>query len=133
MISLDIRSKEDVSLGSEQIMLFCKGHKIDRKTAYYASLCFEELAENIVEHGFPRNKSSDPMIDLRVVITDNTFVMRLRDNCPQFDVTKQFIAANAENADPTRNIGIRIISKTASDITYLHAFETNSIIIRFAL
>lgn len=133
VISLDIRSKEDVSLGSEQIMLFCKGHKIDRKTAYYASLCFEELAENIVEHGFLRNKSSDPMIDLRVVITDNTFVMRLRDNCPQFDVTKQFIAANAENADPTRNIGIRIISKTASDITYLHAFETNSIIIRFAL
>lgn len=133
VISLDIRDKEDVSLGSEQIMLFCKGHKIDRKTAYYAALSFEELAAEIVENGFPRCRFPHPMIDLRVVITENTFVIRMRDNCPRYDITQKIAEVNADGADPTRDIGIRIVSKVADDIQYLHTFETNSFILRFRL
>lgn len=133
VISLDIRDMDDVTLASEQITMFCKGHKIDRKTAFYAALCFEELAANVVEYGFPKNRSAHPIIDLRTVITENKFVIRMRDNCPQYDVTKQIAVANAEDADPTRNIGVRIVSKLASDISYMHAFETNSLIVRFDL
>ena len=133
LISLDIRSMDDVSLASEQISLFCKGHKIERKTAYYTALCFEEIAANVVEYGFPQNRSAHPIIDLRIVITENKFVIRMRDNCPQFDVTKQIAVANADNADLTQNIGIRIVSKLATDISYMHAFETNSLIISFDL
>lgn len=133
VISLDIRSINDVSLASEQIMMFCKGHRIESKTAYYAALCFEELAVNVVEYGFPNNRSAHPIVDLRVVITENKFVIRMRDDCPQYDITKKIAAANADDADPTRNIGIRIISKLASDINYMHVFETNSLIISFNL
>ena len=132
VISLDIRSLEDVSLVSKQIMLFCKGHNIDRRISYYASLSFEELASNIVIHGFPQSTSSDPMIDLRVVIAGNDLVIRLRDNCPRYDVTKE-IAAVKEADDPTHNIGTRIVSNIASDITYLNTFDTNSLILRFQL
>lgn len=132
-ISLDICGDEDVSLGSEQIFLFCKGHKIDQRIAYYASLCFEELASNIVKHGFPKSKSSKPMIDLRAVIVDNSLVIRLRDNCPKYDVTKHIAAVNMADSDPLHNIGTRIVSKIASDITYLNTFDTNSLIIRFSL
>lgn len=35
------------------------------------------------------------------------------------------------DADPTRNMGIRIVDKLASDIRYLQVFETNCIIISF--
>ena len=87
----------------------------------------------MVEYGFPQNHSSHPIIDLRVVITGNKFVIRMRDNCPQYDVTKQIAAVNADDADPTQNVGIRIVSKLASDINYMHAFETNSLIINFDL
>lgn len=133
VISLDIRDMDDVTLASDQIMLFCKGHKIDHKTAYYAALSFEELAANIVEHGFPENSSAHPIIDLRAVIIDSKFVIRLSDNCPQFDITKLIAEANAEGADVTKNIGIRIVSKIASDINYMHVFETNKLIISFNL
>lgn len=133
VISLNVTTKEEVSLTSEQIMLFCKGHKINHKTALYASLAFEELASNIVEYGFPYSKASDPMIDVRVVISNNTLVMRLRDNCPQYDVTKQIATVNEPNSDLIHNIGIRIISKTASDITYLNTFETNNLIVQLKL
>lgn len=133
VISLDIRGQEDVSLATEQIMLFCRGHKIDHRIAYYASLSFEELSSNIVTYGFPNNKSSDPMIDLRVVIIDGSLVIRLRDNCPKYDITKQIAAVNEAGSDPCHNIGTRIVSKIASDITYLNTFDTNSLIIRFRL
>lgn len=133
VISLDVRDFEDVSLSAEQITLFCKGHKIDERTANFAALAFEELAEDIIERGFPGNKSSNPMIDLRVVITDNTFVIRMRDNCPEYDVTKKMAQVNQDDSDPTSDMGIRIVSKIASDITYLHTFETNNIIIKFKL
>lgn len=133
VISLDIRDMDDVSLASEQIMMFGRGHKVNRRTAYFAALCFEELAANVVEFGFPQNRSAHPIIDLRVVITENKFVIRMRDDCPQYDVTKQIAVANAEDADPTQNIGIRIVSTLASNINYMHAFETNSLIISFNL
>ena len=132
-ISLDIRNEEDVSLAAEQLALFCKGHKIDPRTTYYASLSFEELASNIVTNGFPKCRSSKPMIDMRVVIADNALVIRLRDNCPKYDVTKQIAAVNEPGSDPLHNIGIRIVSKLASDITYLNTFEINNLIIRFQL
>lgn len=131
VISLDIRNQLDVSLVSEQIMLFCKGHKLSDRTAYHAALSFEELASNIVSYGFPVNRSSHPIIDLRAVITNSSFVMRLRDNCPPYDVTKEFSAVNEPGSDPVHNIGIRIVSKTASDITYLNTFDTNNLIIQF--
>ena len=133
VIDLDIRSKEDVSLASEQITLFCKGHKIDRRVAYYSALAFEELASNIVQHGFPNVKTSESMIDLRAVITDDTFVIRLRDYCPMYDVTKQIAAVNESEDDSLSSFGIRIVSAIASDITYLNTFDTNTLIIKFSL
>ena len=131
VISLDIRSMEDVALVSEQLMLFCRGHGIDRKTAYYASLSFEELSTNIVKHGFPQNRSSQPIIDMRAVITNGALALRLRDNCPQYDITKQIAAVNAPGSDPVHNIGTRIVSGLASEIAYFNTFDTNSLLIQF--
>ena len=132
-ISLDIRNIDDVSLGAHQIMLFCKGHKIDPTNSYYASLAFEELASNIVLYGFPNNKSEYPIIEMRAVISENNFVLRLRDNCPQYDVTKKIVELNEEDADLLNNMGTRIVSQIADDITYLRTFDTNSLIIKFKL
>lgn len=131
-ISHDVRNQNDVSLCSEEIQQFCRAHDIDEKTSYYAALAFEELASNIIEHGFPKNSSSHLTIDLRVVVTEEGFAMRISDNCPQNNVTKRFEAVNAKDADLTRDIGTRIVSRVASDISYLYAYETNNITIRFA-
>lgn len=132
VISLDVCNLGDATLVSEQIMMFCNGHGIDNKIGYYAALSFEELATNIVLHGFPINKSKHSMIDVRVVIMDGALVMRIRDNCPQYDITKN-IASVAESDDPVHNIGTRIVCRIASDITYLNTFDTNNLIIRFGL
>ena len=55
VISLDIRNSEDKAIVSEQIHLFCKGHKINSKTGMKVALCFEELAVNIIR--FPTSEN----------------------------------------------------------------------------
>lgn len=133
VISLDINDVNDAVLCSEQIMMFCKGHKVDSKTAYFSALSFEELAVNVLKNENPNKKSQDPTIDMRAVIADNTLVIRMRDNCKRYDVTQHIASANEKNVDEISDVGIRMVSKLASDITYLNTFNTNSLIICFAI
>ncbi len=133
IISLDIRDTEDVSLVSQQIQLFCRGHKIDPKTEMKAALCFEELTVNIIQYGFPKCKK-EPCIDLRLVIAEDDLVIRLRDNCPMFDVERyiaQQLNDTREDGDP--HIGLKMIASLSENIKYLHSLENNNVILRFEL
>lgn len=131
IISLDIRDTEDVSLVSRQIQLFCRGHKIDRKTEMKAALCFEELAVNVIQFGFPKCKK-EPCIDLRLVISEDELVIRLRDNCPMFDVERyiaQQIKDSNDDGDP--HLGLKMIASLSENIRYVHSLENNNVILRF--
>lgn len=131
VISLDIRNIDDVASASDMIMMFAKGHKYDEKTGYYAALAFEEIASNIIEHGFPTNKKKDPIIDLRVVAMEHKLIIRIRDDCKQFDITKKIAEVVENDTDPMAGLGIRITSNIAKNIEYTSAFETNNIIITY--
>ena len=133
VISLDIRDAEDVSLVAEQIQLFCRGHKIDSKTGMKAALCFEELAVNIISFGFPKCKGQ-PGIDLRLVFSKEEMVMRLRDNCPMFDV-ERYIAQEIEKTEMQEDIrlGLKMIGSLVDNISYVHSLENNNVIVRFPI
>ena len=133
VISLDIRDSEDVSIVAEQIQLFCNGHKIDKRTGMKAALCFEELAENIIRFGYPKCKGQ-PCIDLRLVFTQNEIVMRLRDNCPMFDV-EHYIAQEIDRKenDAEMRLGLKMIGGLAENINYVHSLDNNNVIIRFSV
>lgn len=131
VISLDVKDTEDISLVSEQIQLFCNGHGFDKSTARTMALCFEELAVNTVKFGFPKCKKS-PGIDLRLIYANNELVMRLRDNCPMFDVEKYIANEIHSHDDKELRIGLKLISSLAKNISYVHSLETNNVIIRHA-
>lgn len=133
IISLDIRNTDDISIVAEQIQLFCKGHKVNSKTGMKVALCFEELTDNIIKFGFPKCKKQ-PGIDLRIVFTKEEIVMRLRDNCPMFDIEMyiaQEISLNENNVEVS--LGLKIISGLAEKISYVHLLETNNVILRFGI
>ena len=130
VILLDIRDMDDVSLAAEQIQMFCRGYKLDKAIGYKAAVCFEELAVNIIRHGFPKCKKR-PGIDLRVVNDDENLILRLQDNCPVFDVEREIaLAMHQGPAALERQIGLKILSAMAPDIKYVHTLETNNVIIR---
>ena len=131
VIDLDIRDDADVSLTSEQIMLFCKGHRIDEKTGFKAALCFEELASNIIRHGFPMCRKS-PGIDLRLVYDPEKLIIRIQDNCSAFNVERQIAMAVSEGkADPEEKLGLKILGGMDTNIKYVHTLETNNVILTF--
>lgn len=129
VIELDVRDIEDASLVSEQISMFCKGHKIDAKISYYAALAFEELAVNTITYGFPKNKDNTPYIDVRVVANNGTLTIRMKDNCPRFDTTAGLNASM--NDSSIEKIGLKMIRSVAKNIRYINYLDTNVTIIEF--
>ncbi len=52
-LDIMIREMKDVTDTAYAVHEFCIGHEgIDRKTSFYAALCLEAMAGNVVRHGF---------------------------------------------------------------------------------
>ncbi len=126
-MDLTLRSEREVVNISERIQRFCLGKGIDERRAYYAALFLEEMAGNIVDHGFPKDRRKNS-VDVRVVYKDGGLILRLKDDCVPFDPAHRRALADPE--DKTRNIGIRIVYSIASDIQYQNILGLNVLTIR---
>lgn len=112
---------------SEKISEFCTSRGIDRRRAYFTSLCLEEMAGNVVEHGFKKDKKKHSC-DIRVMIEDGDVVLRIRDDCPYFNIKERYNAMVQK--DELSNIGIRLVYGIAKDVRYVNLLNTNTLIIR---
>ena len=87
----------------------------------------EEMAGNIVDHGFTKDKKKHS-IDVRVVHKDEDVIRRIKDDCVPFDPHER--QQLAEGDDITKNIGIRMVFKIASDVQYQNIMGLNVLTIR---
>lgn len=118
-LDMTVDSMEMVAGMSEMIMTFCRERDVDGRRAYHMSLCMEEMAGNIIRHGF--NDGKDHMIDVRVAVLPDSLILRLSDDCKPFNPREFMAMTTAKNSDMTgnfRNIGIRLVFAVARDITY---------------
>ena len=81
----------------------------------------EEMAGNIVSHGFEPSKKHS--IDIRLMYKEGKVILRIRDDCQQFDPKSRMEQYFPE--DPLKNIGIRMIGKLASNIDYKNNIGLN--------
>lgn len=125
-VDLTIHSMEEVSDTADYVMDFCIERGIPRKRAYHIAVCLEEMAGNIVRHGFTDNKNHT--IDIRVVCKSNNLVLRISDDCISFN-PKQF-AEMMDNSDPVKNIGIRLVASVAKDFRYKRILGLNVLTIK---
>jgi Na+-driven multidrug efflux pump len=63
---------------------FCLAHGESRRNSAMISLCIEEMANNIVSHGFTKDKK-EHSLDVRVLFKGEKRVIRIRDNCINSD------------------------------------------------
>lgn len=122
-----ITSQEEVVALSEAVWDFCDAHGCNEKTKYLISLSIEELAGNIIQHGFSKDKKRHS-IDVRVVKNGDDYIVRIRDDCLIFDPVEQLELYSDEN--PTHHIGLRMISAMAKDLQYTCIFKLNNLVIR---
>ena len=121
-LDLPIHDMEDVVNTARRVQPFCDEHGIDPKTSYLAALCLEEMAGNILTHGFTKDKHSHS-INVRVVIDGDEVLLRLKDDCVPFDPRER--AAMTSGDDPLKNFGIRLIMKVADEVNYQHMLGLN--------
>lgn len=126
-MDLSVRSMEDVVSVSERVQRFCLERGIDARRAALAGLAMEEMAGNIVDHGFTKDKKSHSA-DVRIVHKDDDVILRIKDDCVPFDPGER--AKLSDPDDPTKNIGIRMVFGIAQDVQYQNILGLNVLMIR---
>lgn len=119
---LTLRSMEDVTRTSARVQAFCSDHGIDRKAGFHAGLCLEEIAGNIVRHGFSADRRRHE-IEVRVVLKKADVMLRIKDDCIAFN-PREWVEM-AAGSDPLANVGIRLVYKLAEDVSYQNLLGLN--------
>ena len=125
-LNITVTNKEEVMGLSERTQNFCEACGIDNRRSMFAGICIEEMAGNIVEHGFEDGKNH--FIDVRVIVKGEQVIIRLRDDCRPFDPKKWTKIHNPE--DPAAHIGIRLCKKISTEFDYVNALKLNNLIIK---
>lgn len=120
-MDLSVCTMEEVMGVSLGVEAFCRSHGVDDRRTYYASLAMEEMAGNIVTHGFGDGKKHS--VDIRVIYTPEKLLLRMRDDGRPFDPVACGKLFSPE--DPARNIGIRMMERTASRMEYHNLLGLN--------
>ena len=127
-LAITLRSMEDVTRTAQQVQAFCDAQGLSPRTGGRAGLCLEELAGNIVRHGF-RADARVHVIEVRVVLRDGV-VLRIKDDCIPFNPREWYDMTAVE--DPTRNVSIRLAFGLAQDISYQSLLGLNVLTITMA-
>ena len=121
-IDVSIHTMKEVTQISEKVQKFCLAKRIDEKRSFLAALAMEEMAGNVVSHGFTKD-SKKHSVDIRVVYKNDKVILRIKDDCIPFDPAER--RDFTEIADVTKNIGIRMIYKIMDDIQYRYVLGLN--------
>ena len=127
-ISANIRTQEEVMAFSEKAWRFCEEKGEPNRIAYMTSLAVEEMAKNVIEHGFTKDKKRH-VLNARIVHKEDELIIRMRDNCESFDPRKKYEQIYASE-DVGSSIGIRMIMAEAKEVSYTSMFNLNNLLIR---
>ncbi|MBO4383912.1 MAG: ATP-binding protein [Clostridia bacterium] len=126
-VERSVVSMDDVIALSVDVGEFCSSHGIGKKEANRVALCIEEMAGNVVEHGFADGKPHH--LDVRVIVKDGKTVLRMRDDCAFFDLREQAKKWSFDPEHPEKNIGIRMVMGASEDVVYTRTMKTNNLIV----
>ena len=126
-MDLTVRSMDEVVLVSERVQQFCLEKGLDARRSALAGLAMEEMAGNVVRHGFQADKKKHS-VDIRVVYKNNGVLLRIKDDCKPFD-PGEWKKVTAPS-DPASNIGIRLVFQIAESVEYQSVLGLNVLSIR---
>ncbi len=126
-LDLTLKSMDDVMEVSQRVQTFCTDRGIDERRSYLAGLAMEEMAGNVVAHGFTKDRKKHT-VDVRVVHKDDDVILRIKDDCVIFNPADR--QKSSDSDDIAKNVGIRMIYRIATDIQYRNLLGLNVLTIR---
>ncbi len=122
------QTMSDVTSLSVETKQFCHDRGIDGKRSFLAALFVEEMAGNVIEHGFDDGKKHH--LETVIAIDGEDVIIHLRDDCRKFDLKEKAKKWKLDPEHPEENIGIRMVLGMAKDVSYASAINTNNVIIK---
>ncbi|KZX16852.1 multidrug export protein MepA [Methanobrevibacter cuticularis] len=128
----NIKNSISISIGNDMDQVMELSNKIysfiDKYPQYEdklkkIALCVEEMAGNIVEHGFESSKQH--YIDIRILLTEGGVIFRIRDDGKPFNP----IEYGNDMSISKNKLGISIVRKIAKDISYRNTIGLNNLTI----
>ena len=126
-LDLSVRKMEEVIQVSRKVQGFSLEKGIDPRRAAFAALAMEEMAGNIIEHGFPKDRRRHS-VDLRIVVKNGDIMIRFKDDCKPFDPQERELMMTPE--DPAKNIGLRIVFRIAKEHSYQNLLGLNVLTVK---
>ena len=121
-IDISVTSLEEVADISSRIGSFCEERGIDSRRTFFAALCMEEMAGNIVKHGFTKD-GKQHSADIRVVHKDDSIILRIRDDCTEFNPAEYHKAMKMDEGG--KNVGIQLVYGIAREVQYQNLLGMN--------
>lgn len=128
----EITSMADVEQMSMDVNDFCLKHNMSAEDSNHAAVCLEELASNVILHGFTKDKKKNHIIQARVVYDrsekEPSFILRIKDDCVRFNPQER--AGQTRGDSIEKNLGIKMVLNVAKEVTYQSFIGLNVLTIR---
>ena len=115
-LEFTVNTVEDVVSVSRRVEEFCLDRGVDKRRSMFAGLALEEMAGNVVEHGFEKDNKQHT-VDIRVSIKDEDVILQVTDNCIPFNPGDR--VKIEQPADGVSNLGIKKVLSEAKSTKYL--------------
>ena len=122
MLEFRIHNMEEVTGASESAKVFCMEQGRSEKTANFVALCVEEMASNVIKHGFSSKRKNH--LGVRIQNKGDRWVIRFRDDCRAFDPLHYVFK---DNEPPVS--GIRLMMSIADDARYTYSLNLNNLML----
>lgn len=121
-LNLSVHNESEVVLCSKTIMEFLSKRGRNNRQVYYTGLALEEMAGNIILHGYKvDNKTHN--ITIECIDFEDKLVLHIMDDCTEFDPLSKDLIFNPD--DPAKNIGIRMVQKISKEFKYYRMIGIN--------
>ncbi len=123
-LEMTVRSSEEAVEASQKAETFCLAHGETPRNSALISLCIEEMTENIVRHGFTKD-NREHTIDVRLLFKNGQRMIRIRDNCENFDPVSYLELHKSD--DLSSHFGIRMVMKMVKNADYVNSLGLNNL------
>ena len=123
MLNLSIADEESIAAAGEAVTAFCQRKNAGEEQSALMGQFVDELCRHIMRFGFGDSKKHS--IDIRVMLHNGKWSLRVRDNCKKFDVI-EWVKLH-EDEDETKHTAIRTVCRQAKNVKYLSTMDLNNI------
>ena len=127
-IEATLYTAEDAAVFSGRLHDFCLENGSSARISYLSALCLEELACNTLKWGY--NDDSAKGLDVRAAYDKEEIILRFRDDGRRFNPEEYASQILVSDRDPSKNVGLRIVSGLASEMRYTCLADCNVLYIR---